>query len=434
MKQHILLPAFLLLATTIVVAQQGRHLGQLSALPLLKERGGNSSCQKDSTLVFDYVMPENPQNIEERALFNYSGNTEVRQRFRVDAQGALPFFGSDSTVFNASHQRVFFEARNSFPDPLTGKPAQYASQRIFSWPCPASGGCKSDSIEVFVADIPFTPLTPSFKEVNLYDDLGRLKTYTFYSRSTDGTTFVPSSKEEYTYDPTTGRLTKISNFVLDNGNVWLPTTVLDYTYSSSGQLLSIVEIDPALGEPVLRYVFSENATLGYRQSEFSYWNFSDGTWNAPFTITREYDDEFGRLVATVLRVQTISLSGTDSTRYEYVPNTNCLHRVKNYSALGNSLPALTREEVHFYGKSVSSNTPARLQVEVYPNPAHDWLTVAGVEGGTIRIMDARGVVMYQQASRSSQEVVPVQHLPSGTYLVSVQQQGRWASRWVHIAR
>lgn len=434
MKKRITSFAFFILIVLAATAQQSKNLGQPSSLALLKERGGNSDCLKDSTLIFDYVMPENPDEIEERALFTYAPNTAVRRRFRVDNQGALPYFGSDSTVFNADHQPVLTETKTSFPDPSTGQPAEYVSQRVVYSPCPDAGNCKADSVEVFVSDIPFFPLKPSFKEVNLYDDLGRLTTFILYSRSADETTFVASSKEEYAYDPTTGQIKRISKFVKSDGGVWLPSTLQDYSYTSGGQLLSIVENDIATNEPLQRYVFSNNASLGYRQTDFSYWNFSEGKWNAPFTITREYDDEFGRIVAKVLRVESFSFSGVDSTRYEYAPNTDCLHRVKQYSALGNNQPGLYREEVHFYGKSVSSNTPADLQVDIYPNPANDWLTVEGAEGGTVRIVDARGIVVYQQLSRSSQEVVPVQQLPSGIYWVSVIQQGRWAARRVYISR
>jgi|GEM_PF-2513317 len=76
-------------------------------------RGGNSNCQKDSTLIFDYQMPVSPDQIEERVIYTYGNSSEVAVRFRRDIDGPLLLSSVDSTVFNADHQPIFIQTRGA---------------------------------------------------------------------------------------------------------------------------------------------------------------------------------------------------------------------------------------------------------------------------------------------------------------------------------
>jgi hypothetical protein len=309
----------------------------------------------------------------------------------------------------------------------------YITNETFFFPCPATGNCAADSTVQFVSIFPGSPVSPYSKNVRFYDNLNRLQQVLIYTSGPGATAFKLSQREDYEYEPATGRLIKVLQFVRGNDNDWLPSFNRLYTYTTDGTLLRILEVDAVTNEPSLRYVYSENTALGYRQTVFSYWNPGNGNWNLPVQITRDYDDAFGRPVAQVLVYNLGTITGTDSTRYEYVPNTDCLQKIKQFDGNGASL-TLYRETVHFYGKSVATNTPTADTFNVYPSPASAWLTVEGAEGGLIRIMDLRGVVVYQQTARTEQELVPVQQWAAGTYLVSVQQQGKWASRLVQVGR
>jgi hypothetical protein len=59
-------------------------------------------------------------------------------------------------------------------------------------------------------------------------------------------------------------------------------------------------------------------------------------------------------------------------------------------------------------------------VRMYPNPAEDYVTLSGLQGGeTLRILNANGRTLITHHATNSQETVPVSSLSKGTYFVRI---------------
>ncbi|RTQ53575.1 T9SS type A sorting domain-containing protein [Hymenobacter gummosus] len=67
--------------------------------------------------------------------------------------------------------------------------------------------------------------------------------------------------------------------------------------------------------------------------------------------------------------------------------------------------------------------PAAL-LQLYPNPAHEQATVRVARAGTVRLLDAVGRVVHQQAVRAGQNRLAIGTLPAGLYACQLVQDGR----------
>jgi len=77
------------------------------------------------------------------------------------------------------------------------------------------------------------------------------------------------------------------------------------------------------------------------------------------------------------------------------------------------------------------------QLQVYPNPAYDQLTVNLSNGSTadvIKILDLTGREVLNVEPASSHLKFPLHSLPGGAYLLVVEQDGRRAVRRIEILR
>jgi len=267
----------------------------------------------------------------------------------------------------------------------------------------------------FISIFPGSPLSPSYKTVRFYDNQNRLQRVLIYASNMDATAFKRSQREDYEYDSASGRINKVLLFVRGSNNDWIPSIIGQYTYTPAGSLIGILEVDATTKEPYRRFVFSQNAALGYQQTEFSYWNPGNGNWNLPLQTTRDYDDAFGRPIAQVQIYNLGPITGADSTRYEYVPNTDCLHKIKQFDGNGSPL-TLYRETVHFYGKSVATITPTGNNFKVYPSPASVWLTVEGAEGASALLLPVPRFTIHPSTFYPSQKLAYTESnmLPLGT--------------------
>ena len=61
-------------------------------------------------------------------------------------------------------------------------------------------------------------------------------------------------------------------------------------------------------------------------------------------------------------------------------------------------------------------TEAAATLALYPNPAHDYLTVAAAAGETVQIIDLAGRVLQTTTLPASGQL-RVENLPAGTYLL-----------------
>lgn len=398
--------------------------------------GGN--CQRDSTLIFDYLMPTGGGQIEERILYEYGNNDELRRRFRRSANGTGPLvlFSADSTGFNADHLPVYDDSRQYLPNPATGETFDYLATRVLYSPCPINGNCVADSTVGFTSLLPGEPLSPSYKFVNRYDNLGRIQQTLNFSPKNDFSGFRPAERFDYVYDAATDRLNTVLQYIWVEPTGWTLAFQENYNYTPSGKLLSALRVNAGDNLPESRRIFSENNALRYTQVEFSYWNLGSGTWNPPIQTVRDYTDETSRPTAQVTYYNLLpTLKGVDSTRFEYLLNTDCLLAIRQYGAEDSAPLTLYRETLHFYKKSVSAFTPNATELNIYPNPASDWLTVENCDGNLIQISDLQGKIVHRQVARSEQEIVPLHQVQSGTYVLSVfLLSGSQVSRIVQIQR
>ena len=76
-----------------------------------------------------------------------------------------------------------------------------------------------------------------------------------------------------------------------------------------------------------------------------------------------------------------------------------------------------------YSDVVSAKTAQSIELEVFPIPARDHLTVnSNIENATLTIMDAMGRVLIQQEMSNSNETIDIDHLPNGHYFLRVQDE------------
>ncbi|GGH77424.1 hypothetical protein GCM10011379_43750 [Filimonas zeae] len=83
----------------------------------------------------------------------------------------------------------------------------------------------------------------------------------------------------------------------------------------------------------------------------------------------------------------------------------------------------------------SDSTKASPQIEIYPNPASNWLTVTNMsdkEINTIRIISSNGVITKMLSTRQIMEKINVSRLPTGMYVVEVQNSSIKKSKKVII--
>lgn len=75
-------------------------------------------------------------------------------------------------------------------------------------------------------------------------------------------------------------------------------------------------------------------------------------------------------------------------------------------------------EVRWSGLATGINEQAQVNMEIYPNPATDYIRVKSAEAVEVALYDLTG----RQVIRSTQKMVSVSGLENGTYLVSVSNQ------------
>ena len=80
------------------------------------------------------------------------------------------------------------------------------------------------------------------------------------------------------------------------------------------------------------------------------------------------------------------------------------------------------EVVPLSATAVTSVFEANLSI--YPNPFVRALHLTGAEGCTLRVADQSGAVVHMQKVASSEEIVQLEHLPSGVYFLRIEKEGQ----------
>ncbi|MBL7713036.1 MAG: T9SS type A sorting domain-containing protein, partial [Chitinophagaceae bacterium] len=124
---------------------------------------------------------------------------------------------------------------------------------------------------------------------------------------------------------------------------------------------------------------------------------------------------------TFSTIATFSPGGTNTTyrfRHEGAAEGKNFYRVVLIEASGD----YTRSAVKTVAVSCEKTGP---KLELYPNPATDYITVSGMTGPTeIRIMNELGRLMSAVSSVANKEIINISHLPAATYVVSVFARGQ----------
>lgn len=125
--------------------------------------------------------------------------------------------------------------------------------------------------------------------------------------------------------------------------------------------------------------------------------------------------------ATFSTIATLNPKGSNSSyafTHAGAPNGRNLYRIVLIETSGD----YTRSEIRSVAVSCEKGGP---KLELYPNPATDYITVSGMTGPSeIRIMNELGRLMTAISSVSSKEIINISHLPAATYVVSVFAKGQ----------
>ncbi|MFM2375911.1 MAG: hypothetical protein RLZZ165_1008 [Bacteroidota bacterium] len=70
-----------------------------------------------------------------------------------------------------------------------------------------------------------------------------------------------------------------------------------------------------------------------------------------------------------------------------------------------------------------SSQPSRMETAVYPNPAHDLLTVSSPANAVIEILGADAKVVMSKTYRKPKNTMDIGDLPCGTYLLRIRAEG-----------
>lgn len=124
---------------------------------------------------------------------------------------------------------------------------------------------------------------------------------------------------------------------------------------------------------------------------------------------------------TFSTIAILSPEGSNTTyrfRHEGAAEGKNFYRVVLLEASGD----YTRSAVKTVSVSCDKNGP---KLELYPNPATDYITVSGMTGPTeIRIMNELGRLMSAVSSVAQKEIINISGLPVATYVVSVFADGK----------
>ncbi|NDW18446.1 T9SS C-terminal target domain-containing protein [Dysgonomonas sp. 216] len=76
------------------------------------------------------------------------------------------------------------------------------------------------------------------------------------------------------------------------------------------------------------------------------------------------------------------------------------------------------------GVPVGINEETAEKIRVYPNPFAGELKVEGAEGSMVSVVDVQGIEVFTKSVKSSDEVLSLDYLPSGMYLVKLVEDGK----------
>jgi hypothetical protein len=76
--------------------------------------------------------------------------------------------------------------------------------------------------------------------------------------------------------------------------------------------------------------------------------------------------------------------------------------------------------------ATSANEKMKPDIEIYPNPASDYITIQNIQNTqSVDIMSITGSIVYSEKTISDGEIIiPVSQLPQGIYFIRTLRQGK----------
>jgi len=102
--------------------------------------------------------------------------------------------------------------------------------------------------------------------------------------------------------------------------------------------------------------------------------------------------------------------------------------IKVEASVGDLVPGtawISVDAMGFEGPLSDGDVMVDQNIEIYPNPASDYLTLDGIAANsTVRILNLAGQTVFESNSEVSQMRVDVQHFATGLYILNVQDQNK----------
>jgi hypothetical protein len=111
-------------------------------------------------------------------------------------------------------------------------------------------------------------------------------------------------------------------------------------------------------------------------------------------------------------------------RYQSNPSTQPAGKVKSIVIdAAKNLSSIAIEDVYVQWVTSINELLNKYEISVYPNPASDYITVKGKSISKISLTDIQNkIIIEQNANQSGVNIINVQKLPTGTYLLNIKEQ------------
>ncbi len=226
----------------------------------------------------------------------------------------------------------------------------------------------------------------------------------------------------YNYD-SQNRVTQVRTQRVDENGQLKDTLFTYYIYSGLETYVTYQVWDAVRNnwQDVSREVYIYSNTIINGDTlliEYYTQEYNAGAWDNVEDFLYEYDSLKRIITKTGRRWSTSDNQWTDSARvrYEYNEN-NLLGRYYQDAWFGSSW-GNTYNETYYYSQ-VQYNALSEWSngIEIYPNPATDYVRITGVPDGLVKIYNLSGQLIYQ--SRLAGDLMNISHLQPGVYILKV---------------
>jgi YD repeat-containing protein len=262
------------------------------------------------------------------------------------------------------------------------------------------------------------------KDEYAYDAAGNITLFIRYGRSNN--TWVEEIKEEYRTD-NLGNRTLYAHYSWDiNLKAWTGNQKYERAFNENRMQILFINyqwdvqsagwVSQSKGENEFDNEGRMILSIGYL------WNSNTGSWIGNWKNENQFD-EYGN--------QTVNAGYTWDNQSNNWLISNMTKNELSYDANGiilnvtqyvwnTSLMALLLNQKLFYFYSSRTyvertNIGNQLNIEIYPNPAHDQLFIQGFENAWVSILDTSGNLLLEKKHQNT--FIDISNLPNGVYLL-----------------